>query len=281
MVQIGMRCSLQIFTTPWTCSTVVAVTAAEGAWAAFSTDIMILLWGTSCCCSTSTFSLPSRARNFSTAALNSCCVTPRGNTPLFCSDMDQTPSGLDRKGNEAAIKRRAGLGNQRSGGRTTGTQRTQQITDTGGPLVSVALVARCGGQLAGRGSTAQALLGQLEAGTAAMQLAAQLACTALGTGRIEQTVTGDTTPGGVLAEPFDAGAGAARHVHHQGGTGIIQQADQPHLPAAAQLALQAQQVGQVTPDLAHLYRRTGGPGTLHEGRLFGTLIDQHQRGASR
>src|SRR5690606_34245573 len=210
-----------------------------------------------CCCSTSTFSLPSRARNFSTAALNSCCVTPRGNTPLFCSDMDQTPSGLDRKGNEAAIKRRAGLGNQRSGGRTTGTQRTQQITDTGGPLVSVALVARCGGQLAGRGSTAQ------------------------GTGRIEQTVTGDTTPGGVLAEPFDAGAGAARHVHHQGGTGIIQQADQPHLPAAAQLALQAQQVGQVTPDLAHLYRRTGGPGTLHEGRLLGTLIDQHQRGASR
>src|SRR5690606_31122774 len=100
---------------------------------------------------------PSRARNLFTAWLKFSCVTPLGSREAFCSDMDQTPSGLDRKGNEAAVQWHVVGGDQRSHGRTAYAQRAKQVTQARSPLLGVRHGACGTGQLTGRCGTARAL----------------------------------------------------------------------------------------------------------------------------
>src|SRR5690606_6382659 len=163
--------------------------------------------------------------NLLTALSKLACVTPLGSREALCSDMDQTPSGLDRKGNEAASQGRAARGYQRCRGRATDAQGSQQVAKAGGPLVGMRRAARGTSQVTGRCGAALALFVEGKTSTAGVQLAAQLPRAALGQARIEQVVAALAGNGHVLPDPVHPGAGAARLVNHQGGRGIIQQAD--------------------------------------------------------
>src|SRR5690606_41722409 len=78
MVQIGTLKRLQIATTCWTCSTLVASSAADGVWSASGTGIIVFTYGASCSALTSTASSPSARRNAAIAAVKVFSLTPFG-----------------------------------------------------------------------------------------------------------------------------------------------------------------------------------------------------------
>src|SRR5690606_38275340 len=126
------------------------------------------------------------------------CVTPLGSREALCSDMDQTPSGLDRKGNEAASQGRATRDHQRCRSRATYAQGSQQVAKAGGPLVGMRRAARGTSQLTDRCGAALALFIEGKTGTAGVQLAAQLPRAALGQAGIEQMMAALAGSGYVL-----------------------------------------------------------------------------------
>lgn len=109
-------------------------------------------------------------------------------------------------------------------------------------------------------------------------LQAQLQGAAMGGGGAQQLVARAPGIAVVLAEPLHPGPGATGLVQHQGGAGVVQQADQALWPAAAQALLQRLERRQVALPALHadLARYRAGVDPLDESRVGDGGADQGQ-----